>query len=59
MLMNNQFGFSSVVELMKNKFYERNPKYAAIQNAKTAIDMNYLQMRVREMAQERQGRNDN
>ena len=59
MQMQNKFGFSSVVDLMKDRFYERNPKYAAIQNVKRSIDMNWLQMRVRQMAQDRKMKDDN
>ena len=49
----NQKGYSSMVELLEDKFYRDNQYYHALKDAHTAIDMYVLQNKVRQMSQER------
>lgn len=46
-------GFSSMAELLENKFYQEKKEYHTLKDAKTSIDMNYLQSQVRQMAKDR------
>ena len=46
-------GFSSMAELLENKFYQENKEYHTLKDAKTSIDMNYLQNQVRQMIKDR------
>jgi hypothetical protein len=52
----SNYGFGSIIELKQQEFYERNPVFRAIEDCKTAIDMNYLQSQVRQMAKERENK---
>lgn len=50
----DQFSYKSMVELLEENFYQENQYYHALKDAHTAIDMNYLQSQVRQMAKERE-----
>ena len=49
----SEFGYSSITELIEDRFYQENKEYHALKDAKTAIDMNVLQGQVRQMAKDR------
>ena len=49
----SEFGYSSITELIEDRFYQENKEYHALKDAKTAIGMNVLQGQVRQMAKER------
>lgn len=42
-----------MAELLENKFYQEKKEYHTLKDAKTSIDMNYLQNQVRQMAKDR------
>ncbi len=49
----DKLGYSSITELLENKFYIDNKEYHALKDAKTAIEMNMIQNQVRQMSKKR------